>query len=240
MIKALDRSMIAGTTLFEGLDAEALDDIAHAAKTIRIAAGETLFEQRDEADAFYILIVGSVTIAQTTPEGHRVVIRHIGPRDMFGAVPLFTRSVYPASAAAVTDSLAARWDSATTRRLMGRYPRLVINALTIVSLRLEELQNRYRELATERVEQRVARAILRLVRQSGKQVEDGVQIEFPLSRQDIAEMTGTTLHTVSRLLSSWERRGVLDGGRMRIVLRKPHVLLAIAEDLPPAGMHPTE
>jgi CRP-like cAMP-binding protein len=123
---------------------------------------------------------------------------------------------------------------------MDRYPRLVSNALTIVGLRLQELQNRYRELATERVEQRVARAILRLVRQSGKQVEDGVQIEFPLSRQDIAEMTGTTLHTVSRLLSSWEQSGVLDGGRMRIVLRKPLALLAIAEDLRPTGVHPTE
>jgi CRP/FNR family transcriptional regulator, nitrogen oxide reductase regulator len=105
-------------------------------------------------------------------------------------------------------------------------------------LRLQELQNRYRELATERVEQRVARAILRLVRQSGKEVEDGVQIEFPLSRQDIAEMTGTTLHTVSRLLSSWEQIGLLDGGRMRIVLRKPRALLAIAEDLRPVGVRP--
>lgn len=240
MTRAFDHSMIAGATLFEGLDAEALDDIAHAAKTTRLVAGETLFEQKDEATAFYMMIIGRAKIAQTTPEGHHVVIRYIGPRDMFGAVPLFTRSAYPASAVAVIDSLAARWDSATTHRFMDRYPRLVSNALTIVGLRLQELQNRYRELATERVEQRVARAILRLVRQSGKQVEDGVQIEFPLSRQDIAEMTGTTLHTVSRLLSSWEQSGVLDGGRMRIVLRKPLALLAIADDLRPTGMHPTE
>ena len=240
MTRALDRSTIAGATLFEGLDTKALDDIAHAAKTTRLVAGSTLFEQDDEAAAFYMMIVGRVKIAQTTPEGHQGVIRYIGPRDMFGAVPLFTRSAYPASAVAVVDSLAARWDSATTHRLMDRYPRLVVNALTIVGLRLQELQNRYRELATERVEQRVARAILRLVRQSGKQVEDGVQIEFPLSRQDIAEMTGTTLYTVSRLLSSWEQSGLLDGGRMRIVLRKPHALLAIAEDLRSTGVRPSE
>jgi CRP-like cAMP-binding protein len=240
MIRALDRSTIAGATLFEGLDAKALDDIANSANATRLAAGATLFEQDDEATAFYMMIAGRVKIAQTTPEGHQVVIRYIGPRDMFGAVPLFTRSAYPASAVAVVDSFAARWDSATTHRLMDRYPRLVANALKIVGLRLQELQNRYRELATERVEQRVARAILRLVRQSGKQVEDGVQIEFPLSRQDIAEMTGTTLHTVSRLLSSWEQSGLLDGGRMRIVLRKPGALLAIAEDLRPQGVRPAE
>ncbi len=240
MTRALDRSTIAGATLFEGLDTKALDDIAHAAKTTRLVAGSTLFEQDDEAAAFYMMIVGRVKIAQTTPEGHQVVIRYIGPRDMFGAVPLFTHSAYPASAVAVVDSLAARWDSAITHQLMDRYPLLVANALKIVGLRLQELQNRYRELATERVEQRVARAILRLVRQSGKPVEDGVQIEFPLSRQDIAEMTGTTLHTVSRLLSSWEQSGLLDGGRMRIVLRKPRALLAIAEDLRPTGVRPPE
>ena len=79
---------------------------------------------------------------------------------------------------------------------------------------------------------RVARALLRLVREAGRRLATGVEIDFPVSRQDIAEMTGTTLYTVSRLMSSWEERGILGGGRQRIVLLKPHALVAIAEDLP--------
>jgi CRP-like cAMP-binding protein len=63
-------------------------------------------------------------------------------------------------------------------------------------------------------------------------VDTGVEIDFPVSRQDIAEMTGTTLYTVSRLMSSWEERGILSGGRQHIVLLKAHALVAIAEDLP--------
>jgi CRP-like cAMP-binding protein len=85
---------------------------------------------------------------------------------------------------------------------------------------------------TERVERRVARAILRLVHEGGRRVETGIEISFPVSRQDIAEMAGTTLYTVSRLLSGWEERGIVQSGRQHIVLVKPHALVAIAEDLP--------
>ena len=86
-------------------------------------------------------------------------------------------------------------------------------------------------LATERVERRVARALLRLVGQAGTKTEGGVLIDFPLSRQDLAELTGTTLHTVSRILSSWEHKGIIESGRRRIVICQPHGLVTIAEDL---------
>jgi len=69
-----------------------------------------------------------------------------------------------------------------------------------------------------------------LVQQAGRKVEGGVEIDFPISRQDIAEMTGTTLHTVSRILSGWESQGLVDGGRQRIVLRDPHKIFRLAEE----------
>jgi CRP-like cAMP-binding protein len=224
-------SILAATELFAGLDVAARDEVAAAGRLIRVSAGATLFEQEDAADAFYVLLAGRMKIAQVTAEGHLVVIRYIGAGEVFGAVPLFTRTGYPASASAVLDSDAARWDLAATRRLLERHPRIVTNALTIVGRRLQELQNRYRELSTERVEQRVAHAVLRLLGSAGREEGAGGDIGFPLSRQDIAEMTGTTLHTVSRILSSWEQRGLLEGGRMRVVIRDPQALAAIASDL---------
>jgi CRP-like cAMP-binding protein len=117
---------------------------------------------------------------------------------------------------------------------METHPTVAINAVRFIAERLHDLQRRYRQLMTERVERRVARALLRLVRDAGRRLATGVEIDFPVSRQDIAEMTGTTLYTVSRLMSSWEERGILGGGRQRIVLLKPHALVAIAEDLPPS------
>jgi CRP-like cAMP-binding protein len=94
------------------------------------------------------------------------------------------------------------------------------------------LQNQHRELATERVERRIARALLRLVPQMGREVADGVVIDLRLSRQDLADLTGTTLYTVSRTLSQWEKQGLVQSGRERVLIRLPHALAALAEDLP--------
>jgi CRP-like cAMP-binding protein len=90
-------------------------------------------------------------------------------------------------------------------------------------------------MSTEQVEQRIAHALLRLVKQSGRKVENGIEIDFPISRQDIAQMTGTTLHTVSRTLSAWETKGLVESSRQKIIVREPHQLFVLAEDKPEQG-----
>jgi CRP-like cAMP-binding protein len=107
-----------------------------------------------------------------------------------------------------------------------------VNALGVLASHVREFQNRYRELATERVERRLARTILRLANQTGRKIEEGVLLDLPLTRQDLAEMSGTTLFTVSRILSRWEVDGLILSGRERLVIRFPHGIVRIAEDLP--------
>jgi CRP-like cAMP-binding protein len=115
--------------------------------------------------------------------------------------------------------------------LMDQYPRIARNALSDVTARLRDLQERYRELATERVERRVAQALIRLAGQAGWKTERGVLIDMPLSRQDLAQMTGTTLYTVSRTLSGWQRHGLLEIGRQRVRILDFPGIVAIASDL---------
>jgi CRP-like cAMP-binding protein len=116
--------------------------------------------------------------------------------------------------------------------LMMRYPELAINALRVMAKRVQEFQDRYRELATERVERRIARALTRLARQAGRRTDEGVLIDLTLTRQDVAEMTGTTRFTISRTLAEWEQQGIVSVGRERIIITQPHALVTIAEDLP--------
>jgi CRP-like cAMP-binding protein len=229
-----DPAVLHGMPLFARLDREGLAEVACRAQTRRIPKGVRIFAQGDEAAAGHALIDGRVKIAQTGAEGQQVVIRFIGPGEMFGTLAMFIDGKYPADAVAVSDCVEIHWPAATMTELMERYPGIALNALSIVGRRLGEMQSRLRELSTERVERRVAHALLRLVRQGGRRVEGGVQIDFPLSRQDLAEMTGTTLHTVSRTLSAWEAQGIVESGRQLVVIRKPHALVGIAEDLPPA------
>ena len=87
-------------------------------------------------------------------------------------------------------------------------------------------------MSTEQVERRIAHALLRLAQQAGRKVEAGVQIDFPITRQDVAEMTGATMFTVSRVLSAWESQGLVAGGRQKIMIREPHKLLLLAEGSP--------
>ncbi len=104
---------------------------------------------------------------------------------------------------------------------MERHTRIAANAVEVVGTRTEEMLHRLQEFATEPVERRIAWALLRLCEQAGRQVGTGVEIGFPLSRQDITEMTGTTLYTVSRTLREWERQGMVVSGRQRVVVRGP-------------------
>ncbi|MCI0393767.1 MAG: Crp/Fnr family transcriptional regulator [Chloroflexi bacterium] len=224
--------LLAKAPLFGGLPLAALEATLRAAHHRRVQRQEFFFHQDEPATTFYVLLDGRARLTQLTPEGHQVIIRVVGPGDGIGIIVALSNVPYPLSAEAITDCLALAWDSQAVIQLMEQYPRLALNGMRLVAHRFHELQNSYRELATERVERRVARALLRLARQTGKRTEQGVLLDLPLSRQDLGEMTGTTLYTVSRILSAWEQAGLIEAGRERVTIRNPHGLVVIAEDLP--------
>lgn len=220
------------TQFFKNLPTTALLAIAHAAQRRHAARESAFFQQGDPATTFYILDVGQVRITQLTPEGNQVILRFIRVGELFGGIAALGVETYPASAHAVQDSQALSWDTETMRALILRFPQLGLNVLEHAAQTIVQMQDRVRELQTERVERRVARALLRLARQAGVRVEQGVLIDLPLSRQDLAEMTGTNLYSVSRILSAWEKQALVQTGRERVVVRQPHQLVMIAEDLP--------
>jgi CRP/FNR family transcriptional regulator, nitrogen oxide reductase regulator len=233
--------MFAGTTrmtvdlsavpLFNGLGETELRAVASAAHRVARDGGSHFFEQGSPANDFYVLAGGRVKMTQITPDGHQVVLRLVAPGSPFGGVAAFGPPEYPVGAEAIESSVALAWDGQTMQRLLGGNARLALNALRFVASQLRDVQDRYRELVTEKVERRVARTLLRLARDTGKKIDAGVLIDIPLSREDLAEMTGTTIYTVSRLIAGWEEKGLVEGGRQRVVIRKPHGLVVIAEDL---------
>ena len=225
---SIDRSLVAGMPLFAGVAPADLDALHAEARSARYPKNAAVFSQGEEAHSFFLLLHGHVRAAKTTPAGQQVVVRYSIPGETFGVAVAIGLSHYPATATAVDESVALTWPSPAWPRLVERHPGLAANTLQAVGARLQESHNRVIEMSTEQVERRVAHALLRLVQQAGRKVEAGIEIDFPISRQDIAEMTGTTLHTVSRILSAWESDGLVEGGRQRIVLRDPHRLFQLA------------
>lgn len=225
--------VLAGVPLFRGLDKDAQVAVARDARTIKVASGRAFFREGEPARTFFVVRRGRVKFTQISAEGHEIIHRVLGPGEPFGGVAaLSEKATYPVTARAVETCEAYAWDGAVVTSLMHRFPDIAINAARMVADRLHELQRQHHQLMTERVERRIARALLRLTEHSGRRVEGGVEIDFPLSRQDLAQMTGTTLFTVSRTLSGWQEEGLISTGRRRVTIRQPHRLVRIAEDLP--------
>jgi len=137
---------------------------------------------------------------------------------------------FPVTAKVVDDCRVLAWDHETMKRLMFCYPQISLNAIEILSNYIFGFQNRIRELSTERVERRIVRALLRVAQQAGRKVDQGVNIDLALTRQDLAEMAGTTIYTVSRTLTKLQSEDLIDWHGDVILIKSPHQLVDIAED----------
>lgn len=225
-----DIDILARSELFRGVPIEALREAQAAAFRRRFAAGETVFRQEDPTATLYVVIVGRLRATQTALDGQQIIIRYLGPGEVAGYSALSGGDVHPGTVVAVDDSHLIGWPVAALRDIMIRHSSIAMNAASLLGARYRDLQVRLRELATEKVERRIAHTLLRLGQQAGRRTARGIEIVFPLSRQDLAEMCGTTLHTVSRTLSGWETRGIVDSGRRRVVIAQPDALNDVAEE----------
>jgi CRP-like cAMP-binding protein len=227
------RGLLEQTKLFADVPPSALDQLTDLAHRRTVASGEILFHQDDPAQVFCLVLSGRFRLIQHSVEGKDVTMAVFVPGEVIGLVVALTNDPYPGSVEALENGEVLLLPGAPLWSMMNEHGGLAVRVLRLVAGRLQEAQNRIRELSVERVQQRIARCLLRLTQKVGVKEDDGaIRLDLPLSRQDIAQMTGTTLETVSRTIAAWERDGILDAGREQITLRKPHQLVEIAEDLP--------
>lgn len=228
----VDIEAIQQTPLFRELRTEDLAVIVQAAALRSLKKGTVVYRQGQPATFLFVIARGRVKMCQVTADGQENATSFLGAGQMFGGPAMLGDAHYSLTAVSFEASVLLSWSSEAISRLLDRYPRLARNAMSTMAARISELQDRCQELSTERVEQRVARALLRLAQQTGRKEDAGILLRIQLSRQDLAQMTGTTLFSVSRILSKWTKEGLVETGRQRVLLRRPHTLVCIAEDLP--------
>lgn len=214
----IDRAVVKSLPLFDKMSDDDLDALLLRATSLRVAPGEAVFEQGRPATNFYLLLHGRLKVTQVTEDGQQIIVRVVHPGDLFGFARALQRTDYPGTAIAAADSVTLCWATDLWPSFIEHNPRLAVSAMQTIGQRLEEAHTRIREMSTEEVERRVAHAVLRLTKTAGRKEGEGIRIDFPISRQDIAEMTGTTLHTVSRILSAWEAKGLVEGGRQKLLI----------------------
>ena len=221
--------LIRSSPLFAGLSPDQCEDVARKARPRVFARDEMLFAQGQPVRDLALIRSGSVKVTQLGPNGNEVILWIYGVGNVVGGLSEPISSHHNCSARAMDQSTALVWDHASLQGLMQKFPQIRKNISQILFARLNELQERFREVATEKVAKRVALALLRLLKHIGKQVHGGVEIS--LSREELAQMTGTTLFTTSRLLSKWGEMGFVLPRRQSVLVRDPSRLELVSDDL---------
>jgi len=215
-------ALLSASQLCTGLSRDEVLKIAACARPKAFACGESLFMQGQPARCLVLIRTGSVKLTQISSNGNEVILWMYGRGNVVGVLSDPNGDCYPSSARAMEPTTALMWDAATLQSLMESYPRIRQNLSQILMDRLHELEERFREVATERVPRRLALALIRLSKHVGKKVHAGVEVS--LSREELAQMTGTTLFTISRILSQWAKEEFVVSRRESVLLRDPRRL----------------
>jgi CRP-like cAMP-binding protein len=214
------QSAVAGdSALLEGLSPEQCREVVAYGKITNFARNERLFFQDQPVTKLILIEMGSVKLTQLSPEGKEVILWLNGPGDAVGMHAGVEGTHHSCSATAMERCQVIVWESHLLEVLMSRYPRIQINLGRILARRLSELEERFREFAGERVPRRMALTLMRLSVSIGKRGVEGVEVM--ITREELAQMTGTTIFTVSRTLSKWTDLGMIGSRREGVVIVDP-------------------
>jgi CRP-like cAMP-binding protein len=222
-------ALMCSSPLFTGLSMSECEKIAAHARPRSFAPDELLFMQGDLARNLFLIRSGSVKISQLSQNGNEVILWMYGSGNVIGLLPEPASRRHTSSARVMEHCTALAWDYETVQSMVEEYPQIGKNMNQILAGRLGELEERFREVATEKVPKRLALALLRLRNNIGKEVRGGVEVS--LSREELALMTGTTMFTISRILSQWSREKFVSSHRQSVLVRDPRRLELVADEI---------
>jgi CRP-like cAMP-binding protein len=219
--------LMCASALFSGLEERDCKEIVSCARARVFARDELLFAQGQPVRSLIMLQSGSVKHTQLSSGGNEVLLWMSGTGDAVNIEPE-SASNHTCSARAVERCRALVWEYNRLQTLLTQYPVIRRNISLILAGRLHELEERFREMATEKVAKRLAFTLLRLLKRVGKPVKTGIEIS--LTREELAQMTGTTLFTISRILSAWAEKGYVQPRRQGVVISDPKKLEHIGDE----------
>ena len=209
--------------LFEGITPGDVGSILAAAAQQHVPANSVVFRQADPASDMHFLVEGRARYFYSTPEGQKMLLPWIVPGDVFGVAALMSESRdYLVSTETVTESVILQWDRACIRGLATRYPRLLENTFSIAADLMHWAVDAHVGLACHSARERVAQALHDLAHDIGGKSPDGVELE--ITNEELANAASVTLFTTSRLMSEWNRRGILKKSRGKVLIRDPEKL----------------
>ncbi|HKZ43764.1 MAG TPA: Crp/Fnr family transcriptional regulator [Anaerolineales bacterium] len=210
--------IISRLPFFKHLPREAISKINTLFQDRDVSVNERIYFEGDDAEQLYLVAMGKVKLVRNPISGREVLLDILHGGEYFGTFSIFGGRTHSETAIAQTDCCILQISSTDFETILTYYPDITRKVLETVSQRLAESQEIVKQLSAYSVEQRIASALLRLVKKLGETREQGVLIQLPFSRQDLAAMTGATTETVSRIMSRFGEAGVIKSGRKWVTI----------------------
>jgi CRP-like cAMP-binding protein len=216
--------IIRNSSIFSNLSDDELTELAALSIEHGFMPNEFIFWDGDAPEWFYIVAEGKVKVLKHSSSGKEFIIAFFDPSEMFGEVAVFENKPYPASAQAVTETkvIGVRKDDFLT--FLANRPQVALKIISILGGRLRDAQSRLRDFAGERVEQRLASVLLMLSAKLGPTI--------PFTRQEIADMVGTTIETTIRTMSTLRDRKIIRSVRGKVIVLDEQKLRLLSEGPP--------
>lgn len=215
------------SVIFSSLEDRDQQALAVLLKECRFPAGDYIFWEGDHALRLHIVAEGTVKVVKHSSQGKEFIIGFFGPGEMFGEVAVFQDQAYPASAVAASDAAVLVLARDEILQFLAERPAVSLSIINMLGQRLRDAQIRLRDMAGERVEQRLARVLYMLYSKIGP--------ALPFTRQEIADMAGITTETAIRFTGRLKDNGIVRPSRGMLEIVDPDRLREISEGHTPSS-----
>jgi CRP/FNR family transcriptional regulator, nitrogen oxide reductase regulator len=213
---------------FAGMSKTDCEDIVSSALEKIFSPRQTIFAAGEPVRQIFLLTSGSLKLTQVGRKGSAVILGITGPGELLGACSCFLGDNHHETAHALQSSKVLVWEREIFESVWERFPTLWRNAEQILSERLQELEERFREVSSNKIAVRLSSELVRLLNQVGRAVNG--EVEIYLSQAELAQLTGMTVFTASRLISQWEQRGILEAKRGALLIHNVPALIRLSEE----------
>ncbi|MBL8116897.1 MAG: Crp/Fnr family transcriptional regulator [Anaerolineae bacterium] len=234
MIRCMDPAVFRKIPAFNQLGTPALNALLEISHLHELKGGEQLLHRGDLMRAFYIIQSGGVRLMNYGADGQAFALKLYGEGDIFGLLTVSSPYPHPNTIEAVKDSVIISTDGQQLRKLILRFPELGLLIVDLLAVHIHEGHQRVQHMATRRVDRRIAHCLMKLSDKFGQQEASHISLDVPLSQRDLAEFANTTVETVNRTLTVWEKEGVLACSHKHIDILDYNYLKTLVEDTVPA------
>jgi CRP/FNR family transcriptional regulator len=214
--------------LFKNLSDDELKELEHYLTTAMFRKKEDIFTEGDAPEWFYIVLTGKVKVTKISHDGKEIILEIISPYDIFGGVAVLRNFPYPANAVAMEDSEILKISRKNLMRLIDRFPNLMYCIALQLGDRMKSSYDSLKNIALERVEARIAALLLKLGNKVGVETDAGLMIDMRLTKQDVADMVGTTVETSIRTFSKFKKEGLVTDSDGKIIIKDRERLMSFS------------